>query len=73
MAQDEDLVGGVGAGVERYPAEQLREHLVDQLHRHRPIMPRRSQPRITRSAGTRKISGTHKFARGLVASLGKRS
>jgi hypothetical protein len=44
MAQHEDLdlVGGVGAGVERYPAQQLREHLIDQLHRHRRIMPRRS-------------------------------
>jgi hypothetical protein len=44
MAQDKDLdlVGGVGAGVEHYPAQQLREHLVDQLHRHRRIMPSRS-------------------------------
>jgi hypothetical protein len=34
MAQDEDLdlVGGVGAGVKHHPAQQLREHLVDQLH-----------------------------------------
>ena len=46
--------------MERYPAQRLREHLVDQLHRHRPIMPRRKQPRSTRSAGTRKISGTHR-------------
>jgi len=40
MAQDEDLdlVGGVGAGVEHHPAQQLREHLVDQFHRHRRIM-----------------------------------
>jgi hypothetical protein len=27
--------------LERYPAQQLDEHLVDQLHRHRRIMPRR--------------------------------
>jgi hypothetical protein len=41
MAQDEDLdlVGGVGVGVEHHPAQQLREHLVDQPHRHRRIMP----------------------------------
>jgi hypothetical protein len=41
MAQDEDLnlVGSVGAGVQHHPAQQLREHLVDQLHRHRRIMP----------------------------------
>ena len=40
MAQDEDLdlVGGVGVGVEHHPAQQLREHLVDQPHRHRRIM-----------------------------------
>jgi hypothetical protein len=40
MAQDEDLdlVGGVGAGVEHHPAQQLREHLVDQFDRHRRIM-----------------------------------
>jgi hypothetical protein len=46
MAQHEDfdLVGGVGAGVEHHPAQQHREHLVDQLHRHRRIMPRHSQP-----------------------------
>jgi hypothetical protein len=30
--------------VEHHPARQLREHLVDQLHRHRRIMPRRLQP-----------------------------
>jgi len=43
MAQHEDLdlIGGVGAGVEHYPAQQLREHVVDQFHRHRRIMPRR--------------------------------
>jgi hypothetical protein len=29
----------VGAGVQHHPAQQLREHLVDQLHRHRRIMP----------------------------------
>ena len=41
MAQDEDLdlVGGVGVGVEHHPAQQLREHLVDQPHRHRRITP----------------------------------
>src|SRR4051794_25605907 len=35
MAQDEDLdlFGGVGAGVEHQPAQQLREHLIDQLQR----------------------------------------
>jgi hypothetical protein len=46
MAQDEnfDLVGGVGAGVEHHPAQQLREHLVDQFHRHRRIMPCHHQP-----------------------------
>jgi len=46
MAQDEDLdlVGSVGAGVQHHPAQQLREHLVDQLHRHRRIMPWGVQP-----------------------------
>jgi hypothetical protein len=40
MAQDEDLdlVGGVGAGAQRHPAQQLHERLVDQLHGHRRIM-----------------------------------
>jgi len=38
--QDLDLVCGVGAGVERYPAQQRDEHLVDQFHGHRRIMPR---------------------------------
>jgi len=41
VAQDEDLdlVGGVGADAQHYPAEQFREHLVDQLQRHWQIMP----------------------------------
>jgi hypothetical protein len=40
MAQDEglDVLGGVGADVQQHPAQQLREHQVDQLQRHRPIM-----------------------------------
>jgi hypothetical protein len=63
MAQDEDLdlVGGVGASVEHHPAQELREHLVDQLHRHRRIMPRHRRPRITRSAAEREVSGTHRM------------
>jgi hypothetical protein len=65
MAQDEDLdlLGSVGAGVEHHPAQQLREHLVDQLHRHRRIMPRRPQPQSARSATVREVSGTNRGAR----------
>jgi hypothetical protein len=61
MAQDEDLdlVGGVGAGVEHHPAQQLCEHLVDQLHRHRGVMPRHRRPRSMRSAAVREVSGTY--------------
>jgi hypothetical protein len=35
MTQNEnlDLFGRVGAGVQHYPAHELREHLVDQLQR----------------------------------------
>jgi hypothetical protein len=45
VAQDEDLdlVGGVGADAQHHSAEQFREHLVDQLQRHRWIMPRHLQ------------------------------
>jgi len=41
MTQDEDLdlFGGAGAGVQHHPAQQLREHLIDQPHRHRWIIP----------------------------------
>ncbi len=36
MAQDEDLdlFGSVGAGAKHHPAQQVRERLIDQLHRH---------------------------------------
>jgi hypothetical protein len=65
MAQNEDLdlVGGVGAGVEHYPARQLREHLVDQLYRDRRIMPHQPEPRSTSAAATREISGAHRTSR----------
>jgi hypothetical protein len=41
VAQDQDLdvLGGVGSGVQHDPAQELGEHLVDQLQRHRRIMP----------------------------------
>lgn len=62
MAQDQDLdlVGGVGAGVEHHPAQQFREHLVDQLHRHQQIMPCCQHQRRTRSAAVREVSGTRR-------------
>src|SRR4051812_48729667 len=60
MAQDEDLdlFGGVGAGVEHQPAQQLLEHLIDQLQRHRWIMPVRLRLRTVRSTVTCRVSGT---------------
>jgi len=63
MAQDEDLdlVGGVGAGAQHHLAQQLREHLVDQPHRHLRIMPCQPQQRRTRSAVVREVSGTHRL------------
>jgi hypothetical protein len=41
VAQDEDLdlLGGVGSGAQHHPAQDLREHSVDQSQRHRRIMP----------------------------------
>ena len=40
MAQDEDLdvLGGVGAYAQHHPAQQLREHQVDQLQLHPRII-----------------------------------
>jgi len=61
VAQDEalDLVGGVGANAQHYPAERLREHLVDQLQQKWRIMPRPVRQRSSRSATMRQISVTH--------------
>jgi hypothetical protein len=41
VAQDEylDLLGGVGSGAQHHPAQELGEHQIDQLQRHRRIMP----------------------------------
>ena len=48
VAQDQDLdvLGGVRSGVQRDPAQELGEHLVDQPQRHQRIMPRHL-PRTT--------------------------
>jgi hypothetical protein len=37
--QDLDLLGGVGSSAQHGPAQELREHLVDQPRRHQRIMP----------------------------------
>ena len=62
MAQDKDLdlVGGVGAGVEHHPAQQLREHLVDQLHRHQRIIPPTLSAVKHQVRDSTRVSGTHK-------------
>jgi hypothetical protein len=41
VAQDEDfdVLGGVGSGAQHHPAQELGEHDVYQLERHRRIMP----------------------------------
>ena len=61
MAQDEDLdvLGGVGADAQHHPAQQLREHQVDQLQRHRRIMSGWLGRRSGRSTAVSTISGTH--------------
>ncbi len=61
---DLDLLGRSGAGVEHHPGQELREYLIDQLQRHRPIMPPRLRPRINRPAGLRGIrapTGSHEY------------
>jgi len=39
VRQDLDFLGGVGSGAQDHPAQDLGEHLVDQLQRHQRIMP----------------------------------
>jgi hypothetical protein len=37
--QDLDLLCPLGSSEQDHPAEELGEHQVDQLHRHRRVMP----------------------------------
>jgi hypothetical protein len=64
MPQDEDLdlFRCIGAGTQHHPAQELREHLVDQRQRHKGIMPGQVRRRIGRSAPADRVSGTYTLA-----------
>ena len=57
--QDLDLLRAVRPGPEHQPPQEFGERLVDQLQRHRGIMPRFRRRGSIRSAGVSQVSGTH--------------
>ena len=62
QTQDLDLLGHVRAAPQHHPAQELGEHVVDQLQRHWRIMLGSRRRRSSRSADVRRVSGTHTVA-----------
>jgi hypothetical protein len=58
--QDFDLLAGLGSSSQHDPAQERREHLVDQPQCHRRIMPGLRRQRSSRSGDVNRVSGIHK-------------